>query len=66
MKTIYNTLLAIIIFTFLSVSSFGQSEETLFGQGKVRFTGLWGGAYNAYTTYNDKFNFDKELMSDAD
>ncbi|MDG2451202.1 MAG: hypothetical protein P8M34_16265 [Saprospiraceae bacterium] len=57
MKTIYNTLLAIIIFTFLSVSSFGQSEETLFAQGKVRFTGLWGGAYNAYTTYNDEFNY---------
>lgn len=57
MKTIYSLLIPILLLSFMSSDLHGQNEETIFGQGKVRFTGLWGGAYNAYTTYNDDFNY---------
>jgi len=55
MKTLYTISLG-ILFTLLAVSVSAQ-EETIFGDGKVRFTGLWGGPLNAFTTYNDEFEY---------
>ena len=56
MKTIYTIALTLIL-TTLSLESLIAQEETVFGHGKVRVTGLWGGAYNAYTTFNEDFNY---------
>ncbi|MEE9373258.1 MAG: hypothetical protein V3V00_09420 [Saprospiraceae bacterium] len=57
MNKIYKILLPIALILFFSISSHAQ-EETIFGHGKMRFTGLWGGVYNVYTTANDDFNYD--------
>jgi len=56
MKTIY-TLSLTLILSFLSTHFLHAQEETVFGDGKVRMTGLWGGAYNAYSSYENDFHY---------
>ena len=55
MKTIY-LFLFLLLFT---VNSTSAQEETIFGDGKVRVTGIWGGSYNAYSSFEEDFNFNK-------
>ena len=56
MKTIY--ILALSFFSIILTSTtLSAQEETIFGDGKVRFTGLWGGPVNAFTTYDNDFQY---------
>lgn len=54
MRTIYT--LIISSFALLLSTGLGAQEETLFGGGKVRVTGIWGGSYNAFTSYDEEYN----------
>lgn len=52
MKTLYTSLFVSLLF-FTSTTA---QEETIFGKGKVRISGIWGGSYNAYTSFEEEFN----------
>jgi len=56
MKNFYK-IIFIVISLFFIAPSLSAQEETIFGDGKVRFTGLWGGPLNAFTVYDDDFEY---------
>ena len=45
-----------LILSFFLFSTIHAQEETVFGKGKVRVSGIWGGSYNAYTSFEEEFN----------
>lgn len=48
------TLLAICMFTYSFVNA--QKDETIFNQGGIELTGVWGGSINNLTNFNNNFD----------
>ena len=51
MKQLY-----LLLFTLFFSLGLGAQEETLFSDGGVRLTGVWGGSYHSIADFEDNFN----------